>query len=702
MKKKQFVLKKNKKKQKKIIQNFELCFQQNTFVVSKIFDKKIQKTKSKNKQKQIMQQTQPPKQAQIYIENLDQGISEDYLYRKFKDVGEIQSLRITKDKTTQKSRGQAYIVFSHQDSADEARKRFNNQVFIKNQIRVKPYFNYHTADKKANIFINNLPDNADPLELEQEFSQYGNVLSLDIHRDSNGKSLNYGYVQFEKREEVEKLISSNVTINYKNKILKLEQFKAQTERKTESSAIYLRAFARPLANNEIEEKFQRAIEHAWALIIKDNLQNDDVADCFVKIDSANRQPWAMIKFQSPEQAKINLDICEKERTHPCIKSSAFKAFELIKKHGPPSNSDGAPQFKIEEVAAFFDSLTRDPNDPFKGESDKFFFNQVYSKHLNPDDRLILVQNINEDVTKQELEEFLAQFGKIIRFTMKTTKNPRFHVKQCFVHYQTLEDSKRARSEIYDDNNLALVDQKKRIFKEGRVMTNILLSKAVRKEYKEIKKQQNANIFQNPQGKPLLQPQYNQILPPPPFPGPMPNMPMGPMPNMPMQMPGPGQRPVFPPNMRPFPNNNQFQRPQMQGQGKRPYNPQYPPQNMGQGQRPYQQPYRNNFIPPPQQSQAPYVQSQQKRFGDYSQIQKNTTEFGQLTPKEQRETLGNLLLTKIMSLLPQFTQQQNKQIVGMLIDEQQFEISEIINFFEDEQELNDRIQEAIGIMNESQP
>ena len=66
-------------------------------------------------------------------------------------------------------------------------------MFIKNQIRVKPYFNYHTADKKANIFINNLPDNADPLELEQEFSQYGNVLSLDIHRDSNGKSLKYKF-----------------------------------------------------------------------------------------------------------------------------------------------------------------------------------------------------------------------------------------------------------------------------------------------------------------------------------------------------------------------------------------------------------------------------------------------------------------------------------------------------------------------------
>lgn len=56
-----------------------------------------------------------------------------------------------------------------------------------------------------------------------------------------------------------------------------------------------------------------------------------------------------------------------------------------------------------------------------------------------------------------------------------------------MHYQTMEDSKRARSEVYDDSNTKVVELKKKIFKDGHVMMNILLSKAVRKEYKEIKK-----------------------------------------------------------------------------------------------------------------------------------------------------------------------------------------------------------------------
>jgi polyadenylate-binding protein len=88
------------------------------------------------------------------------------LFQKFKECGTIVSLRIVKERSTQKSKGYAYISYSNQDFAEEARKRFNNTVLIKNVIRVKPSFNIHQADKKANIFINNLDDSVDIQELE--------------------------------------------------------------------------------------------------------------------------------------------------------------------------------------------------------------------------------------------------------------------------------------------------------------------------------------------------------------------------------------------------------------------------------------------------------------------------------------------------------------------------------------------------------
>ncbi|CAD8194116.1 unnamed protein product [Paramecium pentaurelia] len=618
--------------------------------------------------KEIHQQIPPqttPQQMKtiIFIENLDQGISEDYLYRKFKEVGEIQSLKITKDKTTQKSKGQAFITFAHPDSAEEARKKFNNQVFIRNIIRVKQYFNYHNADKKANIFINNLSEDADILELEQEFSRFGTVLSVDIHRDSQGKQLNYGYVQFEKKEDADNLIKRimNHPMTHKGKLLKLESFKAQSERKVESSSIYLRAFAKPLQQNYFEkEKVVRAIEHGWSLIIKDYFTKHgfQIKDCFVKIDQHTRQPWTMISFETSEQAKYHLDICELSRTHPCINSGAHHALELINKHGPPVNSDASQAFSVAEITQAFKEMAQDHNDTFKGESENFFYNMVYSKNLNPDDRLILVQNIKDDVTKEQILDFLSRFGKVIRLTIRKTKNPRFQVQQCFVHYQTMEDSKRARSEIYDDKNEEISKIKKQIFKDGHVIMNILLSKAMRKEFKEIKKQ-SQSIFQNPGGRQLLQP---------PFAG---NLQM-----MPPQMP-------FPPGQ-----NGMRQIPPRGGRGG-PFTMVRP-----QGIRP---PPMNNkpFQPPP--NKVVTSQTFIQEFSDYTLIQNRMEEFLKIPQSDQRNVLGNLLFQKVFEVVKD--KESTKKVVGMLIDPSQFEIGDILNMFEDSQELQTYIDDGLALIKE---
>ncbi|CAD8206716.1 unnamed protein product [Paramecium pentaurelia] len=621
--------------------------------------------------KEIQQQLPPqttPQQMKtiIYIENLDQGISEDYLYRKFKEVGEIHSLKITKDKTTQKSKGQAFITFAHQDSAEEARKKFNNQVFIRNIIRVKPYFNYHIADKKANIFINNLPEDADILELEQEFSRYGTVQSVDIHRDIQGKQLNYGYVQFEKKEDADNLIKRvmNHPITHKGKLLKLEQFKAQSERKVESSSIYLRAIAKPLPQKYWEQsKVIRAIEYAWSLIINDYFLKHGikVKDCFVKIDQHTRQPWTMISFETAEQAKENLDICEQQRKHPCINSGAHHALELINKHGPPLNSDASEAFSIAEITQAFKEMAQDHDDTFKGESENFFYNMVYSKHLNPDDRLILVQNIKEEVTKEKIQEFLSRFGKVIRLTIRKTKNPRFQVQQCFVHYQTMEDSKRARSEIYDENNSEISAIKKEIFKDGHVMMNILLSKTMRKEFKEVKKQ-SQSIFQNPGGRQLLQPPY-----------------VGNFPVMPPQMPfppgGQGMRQIPPRGGRPGPGPF----PMMRN-----YAPRHPPMN----NKPVNQALMNQMVQP----QA-FIQE----FSDYTLIQNRMEEFLKIPQSDQRYVLGNLLFKKVFEVVKD--KESTKKVVGMLVDPSQFEIGDILNMFEDSQELQTYIDDGLLLIKE---
>ncbi|CAD8177017.1 unnamed protein product [Paramecium pentaurelia] len=463
--------------------------------------------KKKFKQQLLPKTTPQQSKTIILIENLDQCISEDYLYSKFKVVGEIQSLKITKDKITQKSKGQAFITYSHPDSAEEARKKFNNQIFIRNNIRVKPYIK-NFVNERVNIFIDNLPNDADIFELEQEFNRFGTILLVNIHRDNLGKQLNYGYIQFEKKEDADNLMKRIMIypIIFKGKQLKLKQFKVQTEQKVESNSIYLRNFAVPLQQKyQEQEKVVKAIEYGWFLIIKDYFIKNriQVKNCVVKIDQNTRQPWTIITFETSEIAKINFNICEQLKTHPCINSSAHHALELINTHGPSVNNDGSENFSISEITQVFKEMAQVHNDTFKGQSENFFYNMVQKKYLNPEERLILVENIKYDVTKEQIQNFLSRFGNIIRLTLRKTKNPMLQVQECLVFYQTLEDSKRARSEILDEKIEEISKKKKEIFKDGHVIMNILLSKTKSKEIKDDKKQTQG--IQNLGGK-----QFQQI------------------------------------------------------------------------------------------------------------------------------------------------------------------------------------------------
>jgi polyadenylate-binding protein len=82
----------------------------------------------------------------------------------------------------------------------------NGTVLIKEVIKVKTYVNMHGIDKQADVYLHCLPDDVTTSDLEQSFSVYGNILSVDIKQDKHGKNLGYGYVQFAKKEDAEKFL----------------------------------------------------------------------------------------------------------------------------------------------------------------------------------------------------------------------------------------------------------------------------------------------------------------------------------------------------------------------------------------------------------------------------------------------------------------------------------------------------------------
>ena len=113
-------------------------------------------------------------------------------------------------------------------------------MLIKNKLKFKPYFDKSQIEKAANVFISSLPSNLQEEELEDLLKDYGNIISVEIKRGENGESLGYGYVQFEKKEEAQKLYQStgeNHTLHLNGTQIKISEFISNTQRNKNNSNI---------------------------------------------------------------------------------------------------------------------------------------------------------------------------------------------------------------------------------------------------------------------------------------------------------------------------------------------------------------------------------------------------------------------------------------------------------------------------------
>lgn len=148
----------------------------------------------------------------------------------------------------------------------------NNNKLNENGGEIRVYFKKSKKDMKqeANIFIRNINTNSTK-ELEELVSQYGKVLSSKIKKHDNQKSLGYGYVQFETRDDAQKAVEE---LNGKvvwGKKLEVDFFKSQKERGNTLNVIYIRNFPKEWKEEEIKkyvtenfEKFGKILEqNVW-------------------------------------------------------------------------------------------------------------------------------------------------------------------------------------------------------------------------------------------------------------------------------------------------------------------------------------------------------------------------------------------------------------------------------------------------------
>ena len=74
----------------------------------------------------------------IYVGNLGYGTTEESLKRLFAEFGEIESVKVIKDRFSGRSKGYGFIEMPSNSEADQAIKALNGNRIDGNNIKVRP------------------------------------------------------------------------------------------------------------------------------------------------------------------------------------------------------------------------------------------------------------------------------------------------------------------------------------------------------------------------------------------------------------------------------------------------------------------------------------------------------------------------------------------------------------------------------------
>ncbi|KAL0348343.1 UNVERIFIED_CONTAM: Polyadenylate-binding protein 2 [Sesamum angustifolium] len=126
----------------------------------------------------------------LYIGDLDASVTEEELSRLFGQVGDVVSVKICTNPTTERPLEYGYVNYSNPEDAAKAIEDLNFTPLNGKCIRIS----YSNRD------ASNLDKEVDHKALYNLFSPYGNIISSKVETDASGQSKGYGFVHYDNEE----------------------------------------------------------------------------------------------------------------------------------------------------------------------------------------------------------------------------------------------------------------------------------------------------------------------------------------------------------------------------------------------------------------------------------------------------------------------------------------------------------------------
>lgn len=580
----------------------------------------------------------PYASASLYIGDLASDVTEAILFETFNAVGPVASVRVCRDAATRRSLGYAYVNFHRVDDAERALDTQNFKAIRGRPCRIMWSHRDPSLRKSGvgNIFVKNLAKSIDNKSLYDTFSMFGNILSCKVSTNAKGESLGYGFVHYESEE-----FALNAINRVNGKLITGEKVSVSAFKSRKERGGNKFRFTNVYVKNLPEDMNREKLNELFG-------KYGPITSSMVPTDAdGNPKAFGFVNFKSPEHAAAAVE--------------GLNGFEV------------APEKKLYVVRA----QKKDERDKELRERFEQLKIENQKKYAGVN---LYVKNLSDDVDNDRLREEFAKFGTITSAQVMKDETTKKSKGFGFVCFSTPDEATKAVTEM----NGRMLNQKP-----------LYVALAQRKEVRRAQLEAQAALRAKV-GVPIPQPHV--------FPGGMPQVPGGPAPG-PMFYQGVPQRNFVYPQMMARQWNMTQPTGQAGGQAgamqMRPPHPsatvgyqlmamnqQRPSRGRGQNSRPA------GNRQPPQAKQGQQAQQQQQAQVPPPQAGGPLTAkaLADANDEQKKQMIGERLFPLIKAQQPTLA----GKITGMLLE---MDNTELLHLLESPQALNEKISEALDVLNE---
>jgi len=246
----------------------------------------------------------------IFVKNLDASIDNKSLFDTFSMFGNILSCKVSTN-SQRKSLGYGFVHYESAESAQTAVDRVNGKVIAGNKVSVAPFRSKkergveETMGVFTNVYVKNLPDEADEATLTALFADHGAITSLQLAINTDGKNKGFGFINFTTPEEATSAVDALNGYDWNTKKLfvaraqkrderekelreRFEQLKVERQKKYEGVNLYVKNLGDEITEARLQEEFKA---------------HGNVSSCKIMNDAAGKsRGFGFVCYATPDEA----------------------------------------------------------------------------------------------------------------------------------------------------------------------------------------------------------------------------------------------------------------------------------------------------------------------------------------------------------------------------------------------------------------